>query len=175
MDGVPSSINRTSKRISEMKPKIHINFPNININIEDQIVTALSDIGFDVSFSYSNDEGFDEIEIAFQKRMSKEPIQRIIFLLERIIENKALYFGTDYDLSHVEYYLRGVKNACKFLGVDIDDNIYDQVIKEHGWSLMAAMPISEMKEKGLTLSQIIDEILNIELETWKKAYKYLNE
>ncbi|MCP4136023.1 MAG: hypothetical protein GY754_33950 [bacterium] len=143
-----------------MKPKIHIKFPNINVDIENQIVNALTDIGFEVRFSYTNNGGCDEIELAFQKKMSKDPIQRIIFLLEKIKDNKTMYFGTDYNIIHVEYYLRGVKNACKYLGVDIDDNIYDQVIKEHGWSQMSALPVNEMKEKGLTNSQIVDELIN---------------
>ncbi len=71
--------------------------------------------------------------------------------------------------------MQGVKNACKYLGVDIDDNIYVQVIKEHGWSQMSALPVNEMKEKGLTNSQIVNELINIDLETWKRIYKQLDE
>jgi hypothetical protein len=97
---------------------------------------------------------------------------RVIEHLEAMRERPILYIGRmEHEL--MERLLWGFKIGC-FAAGDVDDGfekhleVSRQVIAEHGWEVLAISPSREMKERDLSEEAIIDELLAIEIDIWRR-------
>lgn len=75
----------------------------------------------------------------------------------------------------IAVFLSGFNSACQLFGLETprggDSEIYKDVVQEHGWEWSASGPWREMHKKGMKNTEIIDEVLAIEIETWKRFYR----
>lgn len=166
MDGM-SSPSYSIERAGEMRQKINIIFPTINIDTEDKLVTALTDMGYDVTFTYSDNDK-DLIEILFKKEASKEITAKIVLLLKRFLDNVKAHIGVDTDIEKAVAFLRGINATCKYLSLYEDDDIRENILEERGLSTVSLYPDEELKSKGYENKKIVDELIKIELEIWEK-------
>lgn len=93
-------------------------------------------------------------------------IERIIEILRSARGRKAMYLGTA-DVASAEDFLNGFQVGCFACGQDIPPEIRERVTTERGWRWSAMGPIVQMRERGLTEEEIIDELFAIEIEAWE--------
>jgi hypothetical protein len=93
---------------------------------------------------------------------------QILELLEYVRERKEMYFSP-IDGKAVADTLYGFKLGCLACGVENPHLVRDKVIEERGWALNALGLENQFREQGMSESQIADEILVIEIETWRRV------
>ena len=105
--------------------------------------------------------------------MSQPNTSQVIELLTRVYEKPTLYMRT---LSGIDEFLDGVRTACLFFGGPVRDvEIYQEILQERGWDPYLGVSREELQksqkenrhffENDLEIAQ---ELLNIEIETWKR-------
>ncbi len=81
------------------------------------------------------------------------------------------------DLNGVDEFLDGVRITCLFLGGLVRDvEIYQEVIQKRGWDPYLGISQEELKKSQNKLAtgsdlEIAQELLNVEIETWKRMSK----
>lgn len=107
--------------------------------------------------------------------MKQDTVDSIAQFLEMVKKRPFMYTGTD-DPAAMVIFLGGFRAGCQLFGpkeMSIhSDNLYENVVVEHGWEWTSRHPWHEMRERGLSSTEIIQEILGIELEVWKRRYDY---
>lgn len=101
--------------------------------------------------------------------MDCEKINKIIELLEYVLNRPKMYFGKDDDVEIASSFLYGVRYGICML-FDLRDSIIsvwgDSVIKRgHRFSPRGVS--HELKAEGLDDKQIVKELIEIEIEFWK--------
>jgi hypothetical protein len=91
---------------------------------------------------------------------------RIIEILRSARHRKAMYLGT-VDVPSAENFLNGFQVGCFACGQDIPLEIRERVTTARGWGWSAKGPIEEMRERGLTEEEIVDELFAIEIAAWE--------
>lgn len=98
----------------------------------------------------------------------QEQIDKIIANLEMLLEKPRMYF---IDSLHCKGFLDGISFTAGTLGI-VNHEAYTQIYKEialqHGWTWKANSTYAEMKEKEYDDDTIINHLLKIEVEIWKK-------
>ena len=102
--------------------------------------------------------------------MDKAYIAAIIAKLEDVRQRPLMWIG---QFENIVPFINGFNTACLSTIYNIRDNFYEEVANERGWHVSAQGPESFMREKGLTESQIVDELLTIHIELWKRRYNYI--
>lgn len=64
-------------------------------------------------------------------------------------------------------FLEGFSVATSIFGCKPSTEITKEVYETRGWEFLAAWPHEEMKNKGMKEEEIIDELFQIEIESWK--------
>jgi DNA gyrase/topoisomerase IV subunit B len=103
--------------------------------------------------------------------MSKTNITLIIQLLKRVRQKPGLYMGND--VHAILHFITGVKCTCSVFGLQRDEAVYKAVVVERGWEYSAKAPLYQMMEKGMDYSHIINEVLSIEIDTWRDILELL--
>jgi hypothetical protein len=105
----------------------------------------------------------------------QEQVQNIIQYLEMVRERPKFHFTPNPD--SVYSFTRGFNLACQAIGLYFEDyqDTYLEVQKVHGWQVNALHPFQEMVKRGWTDSQVVHEVLTLEIETWEKVYEHLKE
>jgi hypothetical protein len=99
----------------------------------------------------------------------KDQIANLCQSLENISGHPRMYFGED-SLPVVNF-LWGFYSACHALGLTKRRNeIYEIVQKERGWKVNALHPADQMLRQGMPAEEIVREVLELELETWRRVY-----
>jgi hypothetical protein len=101
---------------------------------------------------------------------------KIVELLKQVRERPPVWIGGSSPESLL-HFLHGVTAVASAFGVRVDrylGSAYGQVITERGWEHSAAAPVDEMRERRLSDQEIVQELLTIEIETWKRAYQLGN-
>ena len=100
-------------------------------------------------------------------------VAKIVGVLEKVIEQPAKFLGDD-DPASLLMWLEGFTTACTALdirqGYVGHDAIQKLVAIEHGWEYRSTGLVAEMQERGWRDEAIIEEVLYIEIETWKRSY-----
>lgn len=96
----------------------------------------------------------------------------IIRQLERI-KSKPLFYVPKFRLASLEILLDGFRLGC--IASIGDEEIHPQYLKhfrdivsERSWEINTIHFNRQMKKKGLSDLQIFEEIMNIEIECWKR-------
>ncbi|MHB1558572.1 MAG: hypothetical protein ACYC61_14035 [Isosphaeraceae bacterium] len=92
--------------------------------------------------------------------------ERILEILRSARSRKSMYLGT-VDVPSAETFLNGFLVGCFACGRDVPLEIREQVTIARGWTWSAARPIDEMRERGLTEEQVVDELFAIEIAAWE--------
>ncbi len=95
--------------------------------------------------------------------------ERILEILRSARSRKAMYLGT-VDVPSAECFLNGFVVGCFACGRDLPLEIHEQVTIARGWTWSAARPIDEMRERGLTEEQVVDELFAIEIAAWEALH-----
>ena len=102
----------------------------------------------------------------------EDKIRVILEAFQHMREKTGMYFST---VKMAESYLRGFRTAsaiCLDLPASMKARV--EVVTERGWTSTSQGPWNEMREQGLDDAAIIDEMLSIEIEVWKRAYSDLD-
>ena len=90
----------------------------------------------------------------------------ILHLLESACKRNAMYFNPVDGVAALNFVM-GVMGAADALGVSLPREKRDQVIEQRGWQYRPVGLVAEMKERGMSDEAAADEILAIEVETWR--------
>jgi hypothetical protein len=107
-----------------------------------------------------------------------EQVIKIIEALNYVYEKPGLWVGVNAG-SIMIHFIHGFSLSCAVFGVylgdkhtsnKIDDNIYEEVIREHGWEYSAQPVYHQMLEQGHDTNKIAQEVVAIEIEVLKRRY-----
>ena len=104
-------------------------------------------------------------------------IRKLLELLEEVKKRPRMFFYPP-DAQSALNYLRGFEVAYEFLGGKIASQYqshYEVIQDEHGWELTAHHPMYAMVESGMDDASVIQEMLELELETWRRVLAQLEE
>jgi hypothetical protein len=92
---------------------------------------------------------------------------QIADLLENMRDRKPNYF-LPIDAKTVGAVLSGFGLGLFTCGVKYRLEIHHQVLTDRGWKFNALGFVPPLEEQGLTDMQIVEELLAIEIETWRR-------
>ncbi len=104
--------------------------------------------------------------------MDGERINKIIEVLESVRKHTPMYIGR-VDVSLTIAWLYGFQTG---LLIDAPDNLTDlrdKVLLKRKWKVTNVSASVQMRERGMTPEAIIDELIVIEIEVWKRVAKQL--
>lgn len=99
-------------------------------------------------------------------------LQQIITLLEHIRKRPGMYLGPP-TVDALVHFLHGFHAGCKIAGyhvTHVPESAYHAIVEARGWAFLANKPIAEMQARGMSEFEIIEELLQIEIATWKATY-----
>lgn len=100
--------------------------------------------------------------------MNGEQIAKIIELLESARKRAPMYIGK-YDEDAAKHFCTGVALTCWALGENRHEQLRSQVVQERGWNTSTPFHFSvEMKRRGLTQQAMVEELFDVEIETWRR-------
>jgi len=101
---------------------------------------------------------------------------RVIWLLEQVIRRPRMYM-MEVSPAHVQTWIWGLSMGSWALqdGGSINGR-QDDILRKRGWNPECALgPVPGMREQGLSDSEIVIELLQIELEYWKRLEAEITE
>ena len=97
----------------------------------------------------------------------------IVEQLQKVNDQPDKFLG-DTDPANLLMWLEGFNTACGVFGFQQGYVHHDAILKlvamERGWEYRSTGLVSEMQERRMRDELIIEEILTIEIETWKRTY-----
>jgi hypothetical protein len=100
----------------------------------------------------------------------KETTLRIVELLEFVRDHSRLYGLGIGDGEPTVFWLEGFNRALEVVGLnDQQQDLYPATVEERGWRDKSHHPKHEMIEKGLSGEALFREIVQIEIDAWKKV------
>ncbi len=101
-----------------------------------------------------------------------EKISILLDVLQHMRKRPGMYFST---VTQADCYLRGFYSASHIcLDLPPSTRYRATVTIERGWTWSAVHPWNEMRNQGMDDAAIIDEMLAIEIEVWKRAFADLD-
>ena len=95
-------------------------------------------------------------------------IESLVKRLEQVRQRPWIWIGrVDPELAKV--FLFGIDLCMESIGSGRVQEIRWQVESDRGWESSARGPISHMERKGLTAEAMVNELIAIEIETWKRV------
>ena len=91
---------------------------------------------------------------------------RIVEILESFRDRKPMYVGGIVDVRSIELFLSGFETGLFACGVPHGIDL--EVTTERGWEINALGPVRQMRDRGFTDDEIIDEIFAIKIETYRR-------
>jgi hypothetical protein len=106
--------------------------------------------------------------------MSKVNYSKIINALFHVKERPQMHIGKP-SVESLECFIHGFNSGCFFANSDIDSakhrKLLEQITVERGWLLRPVSVSVEMRERGMSEPEIIQELLTIEIEAWSRLEK----
>ena len=91
----------------------------------------------------------------------------MLMRLEAIRKRPRMYIG-EVDAALMDAFLTGFDRAYWILGYVISNSFHQQIIETRGWEYSALGIMRQMRQKNWSESEIVEELLVIEIETWKR-------
>lgn len=104
---------------------------------------------------------------------TKTGLLNIIGQLENVHKRPALFIGRKDDVDGVINFLQGFLAACDALGFRYSRDINRQVIIESDWETGAEGVWLQMRQKGMSEEEIVQELLRLEIKGWQKLVAIL--
>jgi hypothetical protein len=102
------------------------------------------------------------------RRLEIAMVDHILDILRSARQRKPMYLQS-VNIAAADNFLSGFKIGCFACGLEVPVEIRERVTIERGWQWYAALPITEMRERGLSEEQIVDELFAIEIAAWEKC------
>ena len=100
--------------------------------------------------------------------MNREQVNKIVELLEAARKRPPMYIG-GYDVDAAGHFCQGIEAACWAFDEKGHMPLRLQVLQERGWNTNTARHFShQMKQRGLTQQEMVEELFVIEIEVWKR-------
>ena len=96
------------------------------------------------------------------------PIEKIIYMLEISRNHEGIIFGTN-DIDTIIYALGIMRVVCRVFNINFEQHHFQLIVEEHGWIYTNQSPLQQMRERRYSYHQILNELLNIEVETWIRS------
>ena len=93
-------------------------------------------------------------------------VQKAIEALEKVRQRPAMFFHQPSEAS-AEDYLSGFATACHAFGLPIPFELRREATYMRGWGFPSVGPVPEMRERGYSEQEIVDELLVIEIMALK--------
>ncbi len=104
---------------------------------------------------------------------TKTGLLNIIGQLENVHKRPALFMGKKDDVAGAVNFLQGFLTACDALGFGYSRDISRQVIVENDWEPGSQGVWLQMREKGMSEADIVQELVRIEIRSWQKLVAIL--
>ena len=102
--------------------------------------------------------------------MEQEKINKIIEFLEQVLKYPKQNFGKDDDVEITHSFLVGIRYATFFL-FDLDSysivSIMGEAITRRGHKFTPRGSLQDLKDEGYENTQIVIELIKIEIDFWK--------
>lgn len=97
--------------------------------------------------------------------------KKVSELFENVKKRPLIYLGK-YDVNRMICFLHGFYYSYE---ISNEDSIYfdshNKILASRGWKVPSILINKEMERKGLTEEEMIKELLDIEIETWRLIEK----
>jgi hypothetical protein len=110
-----------------------------------------------------------------EEDMIESKANLIIELFKEVQKRPYSYLGPigQGNIPAVRHFIDGIHAACRALNVHNDEGdrkFFEEVVIERGWEYGPSGLWEEMRERGLSEEAIVQELLAIELEVWKRNF-----
>jgi hypothetical protein len=99
---------------------------------------------------------------------NNEKLDAVIEAIEHFRTRIKMYI-VPADISNTQSFLTGLGVGLNISGIRFNRDIWWSVQNERGWKTSPVGPVPQMEEKGMTVSQIINELIDIEVETLRRS------
>ena len=96
-----------------------------------------------------------------------QPYYAMLMRLEAIRKRPRMYIG-EVDAELMSALLTGFNQSNWILGYSISNSFHQQIIETRGWEYIALGILRQMRQKNWSEAEIVEELLVIEIETWKR-------
>jgi hypothetical protein len=96
--------------------------------------------------------------------MDEGAVTKAIEGLEHVRKRPTMSLGTSSEPA-VQLFLMGFRSACQAIGWPITLELRREATWKRGWGFPAVGPAGEMRERGYTEAQVVEELLMIEITT----------
>ena len=103
---------------------------------------------------------------------TKDILAGFIEHLEHVRQRPGPFVGAYTEVA-IRTYLVGFNTACRLCGYEQEDRVFWEVCAERGWEMNTLGPQKLMNDAGWAEHDIVDEMIIIEIETWKKMQSQL--
>jgi hypothetical protein len=102
-------------------------------------------------------------------------LQRIIENLEHVKQRPGMFVGANDDVNLIDVFLSGSAVACHALGIRFDYQRYAATVHSNGYETRANVGYvyEQMREHGLSETEIVQERLRFEIETYRALLEEL--
>lgn len=101
--------------------------------------------------------------------MTPEQTEKLIELLEHIRLRPGMYTGMGYEPEKIDLLLLGIRLGQMVLG--FNTSIYGEVVHNRGWEYKPVGLVVEMRKTGYSDEAIVNELIDIEIEVYKRFYR----
>lgn len=111
-------------------------------------------------------------------RIDVDFAEKIIGFLESVQLRPYMYVGgcEQYSSNPASIWLGGFNVALNLLGFQAyHADILQEVVAGRGYEMNAGAPDYEMKQRGMSEEEMVNECLSIEIEVWKRVLVKLQE
>lgn len=110
--------------------------------------------------------------------MTKVDFEGITRFLDRVKQKPHMYVVRS-DVTSMESLIYGFNAGCHIMSGEINPlkhrDIIDQVKIDRGWHFSPVSVTVEMRKRGLSDEKIIEELLDIEIEAWRRIESLLSQ
>lgn len=96
------------------------------------------------------------------------PLDDILQAIEHFRSRTAMYIYP-VDVANTVSFFSGFEAALRAFGIRRDAGTWWKVQEARGWKQAPVGPVPQMEERGLTVRQIIDELIDIEIEVLRQS------
>lgn len=97
-----------------------------------------------------------------------QQITTVITLLEHVQKRPFMYI-VPADPFAFQNFMSGFMAACAALDLHVAREAHTgEVLAAHGWSMSPATALDQMREQGLSVEDMVRELLRVEVEVWKR-------
>ena len=110
--------------------------------------------------------------------MEQEKIDKIIEFLKQVLKYPAMHFGAVDAVERADSFLIGIRYGTFFL-FDLDNysivNLRGDVVNKRGHKFTPSGTVQDLKDEGYENTQIVIELIKIEIDFWELVRNSLHK